>query len=287
MAKFLSFLFILFLAGVGCRTSSGPDFIVSETRNHVRPAWSPDGATIAFTGRFDALGIYLIDTSGANLRILVQGDAVGASWSPDNEWIAFSAGGNIYRIHVSGEPDSLKQLTTISGSIRPAWSKDGMKIAFVRITDIIMLRLDSGLEFDMLVDGDYPSWHSNGNEIVVKESGLIGQHVFTAVHDSSLSVRTLHSFFSDASCDFVSVSPDGNYILYAEKPEREYTQIVKVRLSTGEHTFLTNDGGDFPAWSPDGTKIVYTRTATGDGALFIMNADGTGKRRVTAALANQ
>ncbi|HWP82233.1 MAG TPA: hypothetical protein VNN76_06230 [Bacteroidota bacterium] len=273
----------------GCRSSSGPDFVVSETRNHTRPAWSPDGTTIAFTGRFDILGIYLIDTSGTNLRLLVQGDYVGATWSPDNRWIAFSRAGTLYKIRTNG--DSLTALTTIAGSIRPSWSQDGKKIAFVRGgTDrnkTFLLRLDTGIEFDLLIDGDYPSWHPNGSEIVVREENVTGQFRFSAVHDSTFAARTLHTFSSDARCDFASISPDGNFIVYAAKPEREYTRIVKVRISTGEHTALTTDGGDFPAWSPDGTKIVYTRTASGDGGLIIMNADGSGKRRLTAAFAQQ
>jgi len=44
---------------------------------------------------------------------------------------------------------------------------------------------------------------------------------------------------------------------------------------------LTDDGGDYPAWSPDGKMIVYTRTTAGDGGLWIMNAEGGGKRRLT------
>ena len=45
---------------------------------------------------------------------------------------------------------------------------------------------------------------------------------------------------------------------------------------------LTDDGGDYPAWSPDASSIVYTRTLPGDGGLWIMDADGANKRRLTA-----
>src|SRR6266536_2435543 len=48
---------------------------------------------------------------------------------------------------------------------------------------------------------------------------------------------------------------------------------------------LTNDKVDdeFPTWSPDGKKIAWTRGGGVDpeGELWIMNADGTGKRQIT------
>jgi Tol biopolymer transport system component len=41
---------------------------------------------------------------------------------------------------------------------------------------------------------------------------------------------------------------------------------------------LENSGQNFdPAWSPDGRKIAFV----GDGKIYVMNADGSGKRRLT------
>ena len=79
--------------------SSGDSPPPVSTYEHIRASWSPDGSTIAFTARIrDTLGIYLIDVTGANLRLLKEGEGIGASWSPDSRWIAFSAGDSIYKM---------------------------------------------------------------------------------------------------------------------------------------------------------------------------------------------
>ncbi len=45
---------------------------------------------------------------------------------------------------------------------------------------------------------------------------------------------------------------------------------------------LENSGQNFdPTWSPDGRKIAFV----GDGKIYVMNADGSGKRRLTAGTA--
>jgi Tol biopolymer transport system component len=68
--------------------------------------------------------------------------------------------------------------------------------------------------------------------------------------------------------------------------------IVSVRLDgTGRQTLTTatRTSGDFePAWSPDGRRIAYVHstgrrlgTGTAGTEIWVMNADGTGKRRLT------
>jgi Tol biopolymer transport system component len=44
-----------------------------------------------------------------------------------------------------------------------------------------------------------------------------------------------------------------------------------------------------PTWSADGTKIAFTQRASADGAsdVWVMNADGSGKRRVTTNAASE
>ena len=47
----------------------------------------------------------------------------------------------------------------------------------------------------------------------------------------------------------------------------------RVQLTSGRYN-------NYPAWSPDGSKIAYVAYEHGEGSLFTMNADGSGKTLV-------
>jgi Tol biopolymer transport system component len=79
-----------------------------------KPAWSPDGQTIAFemwsvkNGSADhSIGIYTIDSSGGQPRKLLSGDAREPCWSADGRYIVYTLPGkggkrDIWRINADG-----------------------------------------------------------------------------------------------------------------------------------------------------------------------------------------
>jgi TolB protein len=79
---------------------------------------------------------------------------------------------------------------------------------------------------------------------------------------------------------FVSTR-DGDYAIFSMsrdgKGERRLTD-HDPDSSSPEGLFFQID----PAWSPDGTKIAFSSRRTGSNDLFVMNADGTGTRRLTS-----
>ncbi|MCI0706447.1 MAG: hypothetical protein L0Y80_03050, partial [Ignavibacteriae bacterium] len=243
----LSLVALIALIAIGCDTISdlgpGP---VPEARIHVRPAWSPDGQSIAFldVGRQDSLGLYLVDTSGANLRPLYIGDAIGFTWSPDSAWIAFSEHGNLYKIRVNGEEPPMQLTLTTPGSIRPAWSYDGQRIAFVSGTlgSTFVLNLQNNLEESMEFPGDYPSWYSDSVLVVmelVPTSSIGGRYYFRFLNINTRVTQLMHLFDSQEDCAFSSINSAGTEIVYGAKPLTDYTQVRKVVLSTGQHVNLT------------------------------------------------
>ena len=78
---------------------------------------------------------------------------------------------------------------------------------------------------------------------------------------------------------FVSVK-EGDYAVYGADANGKHAYVLtdhKADPSTPEGLFFQND----PAWSRDGTKIAFTSNRDGRTHVFVMNADGTGTRRVT------
>lgn len=122
--------------------------LTTGSNRNMRPAWSPDGSTIAFfsdrhadfdinlIGTEDGdVEIYLMDREGSNIRRLTEGaaTALNPAWSPDGQRIAFQTyrDGNLNIYVMNADGSNQRRLTDdprVDG--RPAWSPNGREIAF-------------------------------------------------------------------------------------------------------------------------------------------------------------
>lgn len=81
-----------------------------------------------------------------------------------------------------------------------------------------------------------------------------------------------------------SWSPDGRWLV-AESDAQNFSDVVKLepRAEAVEQRLTTAREGCFePAVSPDGTEIAFVCSKEGDPEVYVMRADGTGERRITA-----
>ncbi len=276
------------LVCLGCQEPNSPFPTIQESKVHIRPVWSKDGKTIAFKAAINQVqGLYLVDSSGADVRLLRAASALaGYTWSPDSRWMVYSDSGNLYRINVSG--DSVTQLTASSSDMEPGWSYDGARILFLRNEiNVYMLNPATDSVTGILAGVAYPTWHPNGQFVAIQyayNGGGLYTNYFLEVQPDSGFINYIWSFTDYGQCGFIAVNPAGTSIrelAFAFLPNYGYRQIYLVNVLNGISSQLTDDGGDYPSYSPDGTKIVYTRTLSGDGGLWIINTDGTGKHRLT------
>ena len=115
----------------------------------LQPAWSPDGAQIAFAGSNHAIYLMLADGSGTRQLTTSTFAYPTPRWSPDGTKIAFLDAPNGYAaiFSINADGSGLQQLTDgRTDCYEPVWSPDSTKIAYqedvVWAADIMVMNAD-------------------------------------------------------------------------------------------------------------------------------------------------
>ena len=153
------------------------------TENQVedwRPAWSPDGAKIAFVSNRNGgfIQIHVMDAEGKNPIRLTDGLwETYPDWSPDGGKIAFTVNPDFQERWVPQiavmDADGNNRVTHEDHASEPSWSPDGQQIIFTSWRDnwnydIYVIGADrQGLRrvtHDLMFKGG-PSWSPDGRRI--------------------------------------------------------------------------------------------------------------------------
>ncbi len=204
--------------------------LVQSPGTDLSPAWSPDGAKVAFEsnrGDGGAYQVYVVDVASGVTAALATGLAgsVSPAWSPDGNTIAIGGPNGLYTVPAAG--GTATPITT--GSFRdntPAWSPDGMHVYFSS-------NRESGGAFDVWsVQPD-----GGGLAQVTTGAGILGGP---------------------------AISSDGATIAFSQTGTASgagsATQIAFFTVSTKATTVFSAQSDYEPAFSPDGTKLAMTST---------------------------
>jgi len=104
----------------------------SEVDLRTMPAWSPDGAELAFVERESENSIQLVDTDSFQVvRTLDPGTrATSLAFSPDGSRFAFSGADEVIYLYDVESGETLAEMRGHSGEIRDVkWSPDGARLA--------------------------------------------------------------------------------------------------------------------------------------------------------------
>ena len=204
--------------------------------------------------------IYVIDAAGTGLRRVTDG--LDPAWSPDGDQIAFTrwrSPWGLYLLDATGE----ERIVDGSKLKEPAWSPDGTRLAFTtnRGSDEPMTICFFGFCFTI------PPFS-------------FGQ-IWTA--DLEAGGELLSLPLDDQVVHAPAWSPNGLRIVYAG--QRGLTWIDRPDEPGGEWQRGRFDGGSVwdtsPSYSPDGQQIVFMGRVHNRWEIFVMNADGSGRARLT------
>jgi Tol biopolymer transport system component len=255
------------------------------------PAWSPDGATIAFSGNVESNtepnDIYLVNPDGTGLRDLTNAPEgilnTKPSWSPDGSHLVFSRldgresgsghSGLVILDLEAGNEETVSLPADFYQAIGPVWSPDGSKIAFTAnrgsIVGPYILDAETGELVRIVPDRHAgsdapgsPSWSPDGSRIAFADDGDIFS---VSLEDMSVAQLTGSPAMETAP----SWSPDGRivYLSGASRP------IQPCTLSEGA-----------PEVEEEGCaqEADLLRQSIWDNDVFVINADGSGRVQITS-----
>jgi Tol biopolymer transport system component len=225
---------------------------VLATQGSPGPAWSPNGAELAFTSSTPGdsnAPIHVLQLNSGQQRVLTH-PLNGAydfypAYSPDGKWVAFC------RLHSNS--------TSSVYVIRAAGGEERL---------ITRERKDiKGL-----------AWMPDGRSFVISSNRAGPQRLWSVDVDTG-ATRPFPT--AGTSARDPSVSPDGKWLVYSDYMVR--AQIWSLPLNGGAgRSLLPSTRQDHSAqYSPDGKSIAFVSDRSGAWEVWTMLADGSGLRQLT------
>ena len=191
------------------------------------------------------------------------------AWSPDGTRLAYLAGGvsipspDIYALYVVGADGQHPRLLTACGDCNGvSWSPDSSQIAVTRYSGPAVSRFATPR-------GSWNLW------VVNARTGALRQ----VADCPSLKVCSLPT--DGEGPQNAWWSPDGRAILFSlGRKGNPQLSLDTIRPDGSDLTKIATFSGSYAAaqWSPDGREVAFDD----NNGIYIVNADGTGLRRLVA-----
>ena len=195
------------------------------------PAWSPNGAAIAYehqSGARSAVAIVDVATRTARPAAASVTDAVAPSWSRDGRWLYLSSRRDgrweVFRVPTSG---GVPEQVTTSGGLGARETVDGTAILFAKPYMRGLWRLDLNTRQETLLvpdlaAGDCTNWDVAAGGVYFVRRGDDGrQELVFRAFDASAARTIVRGVRVPVGSGGISLSPDGGHIVYAQIDRRD------------------------------------------------------------------
>jgi Tol biopolymer transport system component len=309
---------LLALASAACEDPGvGPG---PEPEEHLLFLSTRDGATDEYGPLSE---IYRMNADGTGVENLTRQPGLyhGLSLSPDGSRVLFVRvpGCDVWVMNVDGTGQS--RLTGAGTEDRcnawPHWSPDGTRIAFAtnregRVAgtthgayDVYVMNADGSnphnvssamnAELGQHVDVGVVGWSPAG-QVVFQGSGVLNGVPFFRVYVVNADGTGARALFAGSRDHSPAWSPDGSKVVFISGRDGTERLYMMNADGTGERALTAHAGWDYlpgvtgggsasyneySPWSPDGSRIAFLW----DGRIHVMNADGSGLRRLADAFA--
>jgi Tol biopolymer transport system component/predicted Ser/Thr protein kinase len=295
----------LFLQRVGGKNATRltPDTPTDESQ----PAFSPGGDRIAFRSTREPAGIYVMEATGENVRMVAAGGH-HPSWSPDGKQIAYSTVGRDMpdvrttipsAIWIVNLESGAKRLLTQVDALQPSWSPQGRRIAYWFMQpnmgrgDIATIPSGGGEPVVVTKDASRnwnPVWSPDGHFLYFA-SDRSGNMSFWRVPVEEETGRVLGEpeavVLPSTFNRHLSFSRDGLRLLYVQTNQRSNIRAAvfdsKGEKVLGQPFWVTRGDRQIsrPELSPDGRQFVMRVQRRSQDDIAVVNRDGTNWRDLT------
>jgi eukaryotic-like serine/threonine-protein kinase len=299
--------FDLFVQRVGGKNAT--PLTPNTPSDEIAPVFSPNGERIAFRSSREPAGIYVMEASGENVRLVVPG-CFHPSWSPDGREIVCSTAGHeeapttrntwTSTLWIANVETGEKRFLCENDAMQPSWSPKGNRIAFWFMpphagrSDIATISRNGGAIEVVTKDASTnwnPVWSPDG-KFLYFASDRSGNMSFwrVSIDEETGKVQGEAEAVSTPS-NFnrhLSFSANGRRMIYVQTDQQSNVQAVrfdaKAEKTVGEPFWITRGDRNIqrPELSPDGTRYVVWLSRRTQDDVAIVSRDGTQWRDLTS-----
>jgi len=267
------------------------------------PAWSPDGARIAFLSDRDGttqIHVLFVATGELSQLTHLERTPAGLVWSPDGRQLAFTMfvpdEDPILPVQLPKRPRGAEWARGATIVDRLTWARDGEGPVERGFTHVFTLDAITGGTPRQITDGKFshsgPRWSADGRVMYV--SGIRKPEAEYLDNDSEIYAIDLASLAVTALTDRKgpdanpTVSPDGRWVAYTGFDEKRFTSHVsslylmdKAGGAKRVWAGALNDSPSNVTWAADNSGVYFAVRELGSTSIYFVPVAGGAPRKLT------